>query len=163
MELLLLAAALVAGLLLIPVGLPGTWLMVAAGLAFDLIVGPAHIGWPVLGLVACLALVGEVLDVALSVRYAKRFGGSKRAAWGAVLGGLIGTLVGVPVPVVGSIIGAFAGAFVGALVFEATAHGDRERAARAAWGAVLGRAVAAGAKVILGSLIAAILLMAAWS
>ena len=161
MELILLAIALVAGLVLIPVGLPGTWLMLAAGVAFKLLVPLGHIGWVAIGLAGVLVVLGEVLDVVLMSKYAAKYGGSKRAAWGAIIGGLVGAFVGVPVPVLGSIVGAFAGAFIGALVMEATVHGDHQRAARAAWGAVLGRAVAAGAKVILGCVVAAILMVAA--
>ncbi|MBI3791625.1 MAG: DUF456 domain-containing protein [Gemmatimonadetes bacterium] len=161
MDLILLGLGLFLSLLLIPFGLPGTWAMVVAAVAFDLLGAGAHIGWLVIGVAAAIALVGEVLDVSLMARYAKQYGGSTRSAWGAVLGGLTGAIIGVPIPIVGSIIGAFAGAFVGALVLEATVHGDRDRAARAAWGAVVGRAVAAGAKVILGSLIAALLFGAA--
>ena len=161
MELILLAVALFAALLLIPVGLPGTWLMLAAGVAFKLLVPLGHIGWLAIGVAGLLVVVGEVLDVVLMSKYAAKYGGSKRAAWGAIIGGLVGAFVGVPVPVLGSIVGAFAGAFIGALVMEATVHGDHQRAARAAWGAVLGRAVAAGAKVILGCVVAAILMVAA--
>ena len=163
MELVLLAALLFGALLLIPVGLPGTWLMLALGVGFDLLAPQARIGWLVLAAVAALAAVGEALDFFFSAKYTQKYGGSTRGAWGAVVGGLVGALVGVPVPIVGSVVGAFAGAFVGALAVEALSHGDRGRATRAAWGAVLGRAVAAGAKVILGSLIAAILMVAAWS
>ncbi len=158
---ILLAAALLGALLLIPVGLPGTWLMLVAGVVYKFVLPLGGLGWGVLAVVGLLAIVGEVLDFVLMSRYAKQYGGSKRAAWGAIVGGLVGAFLGVPVPVVGSIIGAFAGAFVGALVLEATVHGDRARAARAAWGAVVGRAVAAGAKVILGCVIAAALMVAA--
>lgn len=163
MELVLLALVLFGALLLIPVGLPGTWLMLAAGVAFKLLVPLGHIGWVALSVAGLLVVVGEVLDVVLMSKYAKQYGGSKRAAWGAIVGGLVGAFAGVPVPVVGSIIGAFAGAFIGALVLEATVHGDHQRAARAAWGAVVGRAVAAGAKVILGCVVAAMLMVAAIS
>ena len=157
MDLVLLGLGLFASLLLIPFGLPGTWAMIVAGVLFDLLAAPSRIGWPLIALAAVLALGGEALDVALMARYAKQYGGSRRAAWGAVIGALVGALIGVPVPVVGSIVGAFVGAFLGAMALEATVHGDGRRATRAAWGAVIGRAVASGAKVILGSVIAVVL------
>lgn len=161
MSLVLLGVALLGCLLLIPFGLPGTWGMLLAAIVFDRLAAPASIGWAVIGVGVAVAVVGEVLDLTLTAKYAQQYGGSKRSAWGAVLGGFAGAIVGVPIPIVGSIIGAFAGAFVGALALEAMGHGDRDRAARAAWGAVVGRAVAAGAKVILGALIAGGLLAAA--
>ncbi|GDX87456.1 hypothetical protein LBMAG44_13690 [Gemmatimonadota bacterium] len=77
----LLILVLCVALLLIPIGLPGIWLMVAA-------------------------------------RYTKKYGGSSRAAWGALIGGVVGAMVGVPMPIIGSVIGALAGSFVGALLGE---------------------------------------------
>jgi len=54
------------------------------------------------------------------------------------------------VPLVGSVIGGFAGAFVGAAVFEYTRAQKSDVAARAGWGAVLGRAMAAAVKMAIG-------------
>jgi len=49
--------------------------------------------------------------------------------------------------VIGSVIGAFAGAFIGALVLELTrTESTRGSATRVAWGALIGRVAAAGAK-----------------
>ena len=82
--------------------------------------------------------------------FAKRYGGSNRAGWGALVGGLTGAVVGVPVPVIGSVIGGFVGAFVGAALFEYTRARRSDVAARAGWGAVLGRAAAAAVKMAIG-------------
>ena len=38
----------------------------------------------------------------IGFHFARRYGGSKRAGWGALAGGLIGAVVGVPVPIIGS-------------------------------------------------------------
>ena len=89
-------------------------------------------------LVIALALLGEVVEAWIGFRFAQRYGGSRRAGWGALIGGLIGALVGVPLPVIGSVIGGFVGAFLGAAVFEYTRARQAEGAARAGWGAVLG-------------------------
>jgi uncharacterized protein YqgC (DUF456 family) len=48
------------------------------------------------------------------------------------------------------VIGGFAGAFIGAAVFEYTRARHAEGAARAGWGAVLGRAAAVGIKMGIG-------------
>jgi uncharacterized protein YqgC (DUF456 family) len=163
MAVALLAAALVAALLLVPLGLPGTWLMLAAGVGYNLLVPASPIGWITLGTGVALATAGEVLEWTLSLRYTRRYGGSRRAGWGALLGGLAGAIVGVPIPVIGSMIGAFAGAFAGALIAE---YSRREATAgsagRVATGALLGRIAATAAKSALALAIAVILLVAAW-
>ena len=161
MPVLVLAVALFLALLSIPVGLPGTWLMICAGLLFRYIVPRPGIG--VVAIVGCLvvALVAELLDVAVAGRYTRKYGGSTRGAWGAILGGIVGAIVGVPVPVVGSVIGAFAGSFLGALVAEYSRGAEHDVAARAASGAAIGRAVAMGLKAAAGCVIAAWLLAAA--
>lgn len=164
MEVLLLAAVLLISLLLIPIGLPGTWLMVAAAMGYDALMSGsigAPIGWVSIGATTALALIAEVLEFSVSARYTRRYGGSRRAGWGAILGGIAGAFVGVPVPIVGSVIGAFAGAFVGALVLEYSRARDHAVATRVAWGALLGRVVAAAMKVGLGVVIGAWLIWAA--
>ncbi len=162
MAILLLAFALFASLLLVPLGLPGLWLMLAAGMLYDWLAPAGSIALWMLLLAAALAVLAEVLEFTLAARYAARYGGSPRAGWGAIIGGLVGAFVGIPVPVIGSVIGAFAGAFVGALAFELTrSESTRDSATRVAWGALLGRVMAAAAKTGLGCAIAAILLVGA--
>jgi uncharacterized protein YqgC (DUF456 family) len=62
---------------------------------------------------------------------------------------------------VGSVIGAFAGAFIGALALEYMGNRDANAATRVAWGALIGRVVAAALKVGVGVAIGAWLLVAA--
>lgn len=163
MTILVLALVLLGCLLLIPLGLPGTWLMVGTALVYPILVGDASITlWTVSG-TAVLALVAEVVEFALAGRYARRYGGSRRAEWGAILGGLIGAFSGVPVPIVGPVVGAFLGAFVGALLGELSVGSGARVSTRAATGALLGRIVAAAMKVAVGVVIATWVLAAAWS
>ena len=162
MSILLLAIVLVLSLLLIPIGLPGTWAMVVAGVLHSFLVPGSGIGG--VAIIGCtvIALVAELIEFGVAGRYTRKYGGSSRGAWGAILGGIVGAFVGVPVPVVGSVVGALAGSFVGALVGEysrGAAHGE---ATRAATGAVVGRAVAIGLKAGAGCVIAAWLLAAAF-
>jgi uncharacterized protein YqgC (DUF456 family) len=103
-----------------------------------------------LGLAIGLAFLGEVFESWIGFRYAQKYGGSKRAGWGALVGGLVGAIVGVPVPIVGSVVGGFVGAFLGAAVFEYTRARRSGVAAKAGWGAVLGRAAAAAVKMAVG-------------
>ncbi len=115
MELLLLAAVLLLSFIMIPFGLPGLWIMVGSALAYQLLV-PGTVGTATVAGTAVLALIAEVLEFTLAGRYARKYGGSRRAGWGAIIGSIIGAIVGVPIPIVGPIIGGFLGAFVGAFV-----------------------------------------------
>lgn len=153
---LLLIAAILLGLLMIPFGLPGTLVLFAAALCYHLVVPGAGIGLLTVVGIGVLMVVAEGLEWILTGRFTRRFGGSRRAAWGAIIGGMIGAFVGVPVPIVGSIVGAFAGAFIGAFVAEWSRAGDHGAAARVAWGALLGRVTAAATKIAIG------LVMAIW-
>lgn len=150
--LLVLAAGLV-GLVLIPLGLPGLWLIVLGILGFGWLTDFRTVGVGLIVAILALALVGEAVEAYIGFRYARRYGGSSRAGWGALVGGLVGAIVGVPVPVIGSVIGGFLGAFVGAALFEYSAARRSEGAVRAGWGAVLGRALAAGVKMGIGVVI----------
>ena len=150
-----LAVALFLSLLTIPAGLPGTWLMIGAGLLYSYLVPSSGIGtFTILGCLA-LAMIAEVLDIAVAGRYTRKYGGSARGAWGAILGGFVGMGLGLPVPVVGSVLGAFAGSFIGALVAEYSRGARHDEAARAATGATIGRAIAMGLKAATGCVIAA--------
>jgi hypothetical protein len=159
--LVLLLACFAVGLILVPLGLPGLWVMVAGVLGFGWLTGFRTVGVGLIALVVGLALLGEIVEAWVGFRYARRFGASRRAGWGALVGGLVGAVVGVPVPVIGSVIGAFVGAFVGAALFELSASRRVETAVGAGWGAVVGRAVAAAAKVALGVVIGVLGLVAA--
>ncbi len=156
----ILIVVLVASLLLVPLGLPGTWLMVGAALVYHLAVRGA-IGIGTVAGTAVLAFIGELLEFSLAGRFSRKYGGSRRAAWGAILGGFAGALIGVPVPIVGPVIGAFLGAFLGALAAELTVRGDGRAATRAATGALFGRITAAALKIAIGAVIAVWIVTAA--
>lgn len=147
----LLGAVLLASLLMVPLGLPGLWVMLGAALLYNVLLPAGGIGWVTLIACGILAVVAEVLEFTLGARYTKKYGGSKRAGWGSIIGGIAGAFVGVPVPVIGSVIGAFVGAFVGALAGEFTVPKEmRGDVTRVATGAVIGRAVAAALKTGIG-------------
>src|ERR1041385_3719856 len=140
MGVLLLAIALFVCLLLVPLGLPGTWLMVALAIGYNYLGTSNKIGWLAIGAAFFLAVMAEVFEWTLSARYARKYGGSKRAGWGAFIGGWMGAFAGVPIPIIGSMIGAFAGAFAGALIAEYTrSEATTGTATRVATGALLGR------------------------
>ena len=150
MALLILAGVILLSLILIVLGLPGLWIMVASAVAYNMLVPGDPIGWFTLIAVTVLGVIAEVLEFTLSGQYARKYGGSRRAGWGAIIGGIVGAIVGVPVPIVGPVIGAFAGSFIGALAAELTAGSSAGAAGRVAWGALIGRAVSTALKIAIG-------------
>jgi len=156
MAVILLVAAILLGLMMIPFGMPGTLVLFAAALCYHLLVPAGGIGLMTVVAMGVLMVIAEGLEWVLTSRFTRKYGGSKRASWGAIIGGMIGAFIGVPVPIVGSVIGAFVGAFIGAFVFEWSGHGGTGIATRVAWGALVGRVTAAALKVAFG------LVMAVW-
>jgi uncharacterized protein YqgC (DUF456 family) len=150
MPLLILAAVIILSLILIVLGLPGLWIMVATAVVYNMIVPGDPIGWVSLIAVAVLALIAELLEFTMTGRYARKYGGSRRAGWGAIIGGMIGAVVGFPVPIVGPVIGAFVGSFVGALIAELTGGASAGDATRVAKGALIGRVVSTMLKIGIG-------------
>src|SRR5437867_3964963 len=150
------AASAVIGLCLIPLGLPGLWVMVAGILAYGWLTGFRSVGVATIAIVLGLAFLGEIIDNWLGFYYAKRYGGSTRSGWGALIGGIVGAMIGVPIAIIGSVIGAFLGSFAGAALFEFSYSRHAGVATRAGWGALVGRAAAAAGKIAIGLVIAVI-------
>ncbi|MDP9349293.1 MAG: DUF456 domain-containing protein, partial [Gemmatimonadota bacterium] len=103
----------------------------------------------------------ELMEFLLGGSFARRYGGGRRAAWGAVIGGVVGAFMGLPVPIVGSVIGGFLGSFVGALLFQLTVERKLGPALRTGWGALLGRLAATAVKSGVGVAVAAVALLTA--
>lgn len=155
----LLILLLLAGLVLVPLGLPGLWLMVLATIGYGAATHYAGVGVRTIIAVLVLAALGEAIEWWVGFKFAARYGGSRRAGWGALIGGLAGAAAGVPVPVIGSVIGSFVGSFLGAALFEYTAAPTN--ALRTGYGALLGRLWATATKVSLGLVIATVAIFAA--
>jgi uncharacterized protein len=147
---LLVLAGMTVGFLLIPLGLPGLWIMLAslAGAALA-----RNFDVRLLLFLVVLAALAELIEFLLVQRMNLRYGGSPRAFWGALAGGLVGVVVGLPVPVIGSVLGGLAGTFLGALLV--TLHETRALggSARVGWGVLLGRLWATAAKLVAGGVI----------
>lgn len=161
MFLLLLLLVALAGLFLTALGFPGTWLFLFAAVMAKVLAWTPELTWLMIGIGIGLAVAGEVIEWVASVRWTERYGGSRRAGWGALAGGIIGAVVGIPIPVVGSIVGSFLGSFAGALLAEYSATRSRGLAGRVAWGALIGRVVATGAKVGIGVVVTVVVLVSA--
>lgn len=153
--------------------LPGTFVIALSALVAGACTG---FGAAPLWLVAALlvlAVAAELGDNALSAWALKRYEGSSRGMWGALLGGFAGALAGggltsclgalglslgpvvaVLVFVSGPIIGGCAGGYLGALLAEMSQSRPPAEARKAALGALLGRAAGVLMKVVLSILMA---------
>lgn len=157
----ILTLVLIISLVLIALGLPGLWIMIASAVVYNITTGTDAIGWFTLIAVSVLALIAEYIEFTLSAKYARKYGGSRRAGWGAMIGGMAGAFMGVPVPIIGPLIGAFIGSFAGALVGELSIGSSKRDSARVATGALIGRAVATAMKMGVGCAVAVWLFVAA--
>ena len=142
--------------LLVIVGLPGAWIMLAVAALIDLLLAPrvgdgaAFFGWWAIGAGAVVALLGEVIETLAAAEGARRGGASVRGAIGATIGGIVGAIAGtilIPILVVGSLVGAALVAVAGAVLGELTREGMRSRAtAKPATGAAIGKGLGGCAK-----------------
>jgi uncharacterized protein YqgC (DUF456 family) len=140
-----------ASLFLNALGLPGNWvlLLLAAGYAwlshFD------RVGFGTLGVLAGIAVLGELLELVVGLAWTAKKGATKRGTLGAFLGGLGGALLASGwIPPIGALFGAFAGTFAGAYLLEYSAEKKKDAALRAGRAAFVGRIVASGIKTLCG-------------
>lgn len=131
---------------LVLVGLPGAWILLAVGVAMELLDhmwagdGVTTFGWLPLGLAVLVLGAGEVFELATGAVGTKLGGGTKRGMIGAFLGGMLGGFVGTGIlPLIGTLIGALLGTFGGAVVGEVT--GPEARKTREALGPALAATV----------------------
>ncbi len=127
------------GLALIPIGLPGTFVVVAASGLAGLLTGWNSVGLVLFLFFLGLAILGEVTDYLFSVISGKKFGASRASLGGSLVGAIVGSILGLPVPVVGNLEGAFLGAFAGAFLVEMIRGNEVTRAMKSGVGVLLGK------------------------
>src|SRR2546427_706228 len=79
---LLLGVCIILGLVLVPLGLPGLWVMVAGIVGYGWLTDFRSIGVATIAVVLGIAFLGEIIEAWLGFRFARTFGGSRRSAWG---------------------------------------------------------------------------------
>jgi len=137
-------------LLLVPLGLPGVWVMVLILLGMTV---AGTVSWTTWGILAALATLVEVGEFLLVKEMGDRYGGSSRAFWGAIVGGVLGALVGSPVPLLGSLVAGVAGTFAGAAAVTLWETRSWEDASRVGWGVSVARIFAVGMKTAVGIMV----------
>lgn len=141
------AAVMLAGLVMVPLGLPGNWIMLLV-VAVGALLG--RVSLVTLAVLGAVVLVAELAEFLLVRAASAKYGGSAADFWGAVAGGLAGVVVGAPVPVVGSLVAGVVGTFAGAAAVSLWRTRRPGDAARVGWGALLGRAFSAAVKTAAG-------------
>jgi uncharacterized protein len=137
-------------LLLVPLGIPGVWLMIVF-LAVGLLLGT--VSWTLWIALALLTAAAELAEFFILKKMGDRVGASPMAFWAAVVGGIAGALIGAPIPVVGSIVAGFLGTFLGAglvTLVQTRSVGD---ASRVGTSVVIARTLAVALKVAVGVVI----------
>lgn len=147
---------------LIPLGLPGLWIMIGLALLVQLLetvpfttAASIHFGWPLIGVCLAIATAAEVAEALAGAAGTKLGGGTRRGMVGAFIGGIVGAIFltpVVPIPIVGTLVGGVLGSFVGAWIGEASAeralHPDKKL--RAAFGAAAGKLAGTFGKLAAG-------------
>ena len=136
---------MIAGLFIIPFGLPGLWLMIGV-VAYGAVIG--EVAWWLLGLLVILGGIAELFEFLAVKKMSDRHGGSTAAFWGAIAGGLIGAIIGAPIFIIGSLVAGLIGTFVGAALVTAWEQKKVGGVAmRVGFGAALGRGLAVAIKI----------------
>jgi uncharacterized protein YqgC (DUF456 family) len=141
---------MVVGVLLASLQLPGTWLVLAAAVGYDWLHDWQRLGFVTLGVLAALAVTGEVLEQVAGMFTARRAGGSRRAGICGFVGGIVGMFVfALPLPIIGAIIGGLIGCFVGAVLGEMSVRSDVDHGTRVGVASVMGRLSGMLAKLLI--------------
>jgi len=137
---------LLLGIVVIPFGIAGTFLIVADAFVLGLLTHFAKMTPLFLLALLAVSIFVEGIEFLLGAWAAKRFGSSSWGMWGAILGGFLGAIWFTPVaPPLGTLLGAFVGAFGGAFLLELLHEKDVTRALKVGWGAFCG---AVGGKIL---------------
>jgi uncharacterized protein YqgC (DUF456 family) len=126
------------------------------------------IGWVVVIVVLGLAILGEIIEFLAGAAGVAQTGGSRRGAVlalvGSVMGGILGIFVGLPIPLIGSMLAALLfgglGALAGAMIGETWAGRNLEDSLRVGHGAFWGRLLGTLGKILLGSVMIAVVIAA---
>ena len=147
-------------LLIVVIGLPGTWIMIALAVVLEFLQplwAPAGSPWMfsiwIFVAVVLIGALGEFLEFIASAFGAKKGGASNKGMVGALIGGVLGAIIGTFVfwfiPIVGSLVGALLGCAAGAIIRELSGAPDTKMkdTLKPAAGAVVGRILGTLAKL----------------
>ena len=122
-------------------GFPGTVIILIDAFAYSAVTGFEKIGIKILVTLLVLSALAEVVDFAVGMSVAVKFGVSRKGFWAITIGGFIGALLMTPFFFgLGLIMGTFLGGFIAILTVELIARNRFKPTLREAYGSILGRA-----------------------
>mgnify|MGYP001487448580 CR=1 FL=1 len=145
-------AVLMISLIMIPIGLPGTWLMALTMVIYSWIDGFTLWKGIVIAILLVLATIGELIEFLAGYKGARQAKGTRRGAVGAIMGGLLGAFIGAFFGLLGAVPGAIVGTFLGALAIEYWITKDSDNSLGVAKAAMIGKILGSIAKTITGML-----------
>lgn len=152
------------GFFSILLGLPGTLVILFDVLVYALVTRFDKIGLGTLLALVAISALAESLEFLFGITWARRYGTSKRGIAASIVGGIIGAVLLTPVFLgLGALIGSFLGALAGAFAVEILSQRELKPAARAGFGALMGRLAGLFAKGLCGLAMVIITLMAIYS
>ncbi len=141
---ILFVLSLLGGLIIVPLGFPGTWLMVIATFLYSLVAnfqtGKSDL-W-VLGIATLLALLAEGVEYGIGIMVGRKFKVADGTVVASLVGGILGAIIGVPMALIGSLLGLFLGVFAGAFAYEMYKHRDWKKSLNASFGAFFSKVIA---------------------
>ncbi len=130
---------MIAGIVIIPFGIPGTFVIVGSTLIYGWLTNFSEVTWKFLGILLLISVFAEAVEFFMGAAAAGKYGASKQGMIGAIIGGIFGAIWDTPLlPIIGTLLGAFIGAFAGATLFEYMGSKDMQKSLRAGFGAFLG-------------------------
>lgn len=138
------------GVLVIPLGIPGTFIIVVAAGITGLLTGWNVVSLSLFLIFLGLAIFGEVGDYLFSIASGKKYGASKYSLIGSFIGAVVGSILGLPLPIIGNLLGAFLGAFAGAFITEFILGSDLLQAMKSGIGVLFGKIFGSIVKVTIG-------------
>ena len=152
------------GFFSILLGLPGTLVILFDVLVYALVTGFDKIGLGTLLALVAISALAESLEFLFGITWARRYGTSKRGIAASIVGGIIGAALLTPAFLgLGALIGSFLGALSGAFAVEILSQRELKPAARAGFGALMGRLAGLFAKGLCGLAMVIITLLAIYS
>ena len=157
---ILLYLVMLAGIVVIPLGIPGEFAILAAVIVLMLFTGTSQVSWLTLVILVCLCLLAELIEAVTGFAGAK-YKGSLWSAFGALVGGLIGTVIGAAFGlIIGALIGALVGTFAGAFLIEYHITRHSGGAACVATHALIGRMIGSAVKVAIATVMLVLVTLA---
>ncbi|MBN2279939.1 MAG: DUF456 domain-containing protein [Candidatus Marinimicrobia bacterium] len=140
---------LILAVITIPFNLPGNVIILVLKFLHSWLIAD-HINWKVIGILAGIAAVSELLEFFVTVKSTKYFGGSKNSMIASIIGSIIGAFVGSSfLLLIGTLLGAMVGAFVGSFMIDYYENKDYNRAMKTGMGAFTGVAGGKLSKILL--------------